>query len=394
MPNELNNPCDGWKLQQLTDGAATGLASVHSYFDQCAWSPDGKKVAFCRYWPNVESLALDGIEGMGRLRRPLREGEPGMEVCWMDVASGEINVVATHSLIDTHNVVALQWLPSGNALAFLDYDESEQRGLTRIVDIDSAAERVLEGPLTVVHPRSNLAIVIKNTAWGESAANPAGLWILDLDSGAMLLVVTFETVLNALQGTPSVAANALGMTHAKWSPDGRRVLFVVRDAGKPVRVKALFTVNADGSNLRHQPIRPEHMMWHPDGQRIMSSTKAQGGRAVLSLLDVDSGSVATIADPHPGSGGASHPSYHPDGKRIVLEKFSPLSTRDTTQLCELLLFNSESGEVDRLAVFPVIHYGHHGIHVHPGWSRDGDAIIYNSDQTGQSELYMISGFGT
>ncbi len=395
--HDLENPVSNWRLEQLTDGSRSGMASVMSYFDTPADSPDGTRIAFCRYNPR-QPVVERTLPGFKTVRRPTNSGDTAMEVCWLDSSSGEITTAAEISLVETHDVFGLQWLPSGEALVFADWDAASESAVIRAVSM--ATGKCSEYPLRglgvrknfMVHPHRNIA-VLGVLPTGNSAAalrDQAGVCMLDLDTGQSRMVMTMGCIVDTTPALQGVDPATLMLMHPKWSPDGQRVLFVIRDVESEKTCKILFSMRSDGTELRASSTHPAHMMWHPDSNHILTNCRNKGGEAILALVDVETDQCAVIAHPHPGSGGGSHPSYSPDGRMIALERFTTLSGDGACRLCELRILDTADGSITAIAQFPVINYRHSGIHVHPGWQRDGQAILYNSDQTGQPEIYRIA----
>lgn len=63
--------------------------------------------------------------------------------------------------------------------------------------------------------------------------------------------------------------------------------------------------------------------------------------------------------------------------------------RESSGTCEIIILDIEKDTVHRTTSFPVTNHSHSGTHVHPVWSRDSSSVLYNSDQSGHSELYLL-----
>jgi len=134
-----------------------------------------------------------------------------------------------------------------------------------------------------------------------------------------------------------------GLTTPSWSPDGRQLVFTGYDGG----LSDLFIVNRDGSGLRRltedkyadfQPV------WSPDGKTIAFATD-RGPDTDFSALRFGNMRIAL---------------YHLDSGTI-----------------ELL------GRMD------------HGKNINPVWAPDGKSLVFVSDRTGISNLFLYElGDGT
>ena len=98
-----------------------GRHTMHSYFNTCPESPDGRYVLF------YASTAKDGHRG---------------EVCMRDRKSGEEKVLATNiNAEDAHRVACQQWVSNGKRIVF--HGERDGEWCTWCVDLDTMKERVL-----------------------------------------------------------------------------------------------------------------------------------------------------------------------------------------------------------------------------------------------------------
>jgi Tol biopolymer transport system component len=160
--------------------------------------------------------------------------------------------------------------------------------------------------------------------------------------------------------------------------------------GEP-RVKDIYVVNADGSDLRFVShfTWGNHPSWHPNGRQILFNGRLgpDGGtersdpmRFVLAEVETGALSVATEL-----IGGGGHPPYSPDGTKIAAEYVSR-ETGEARVVCEDL----ERQRVEELARFRVTDHSHQGTHIHPTWSRDGRQVLFNVDESGHSEIWVAS----
>lgn len=112
--------------------------------------------------------------------------------------------------------------------------------------------------------------------------------------------------------TPEESEITGGETYPAWSPDGRQLVF----AGYTDDGVDLFTINADGSELRNLTNNPGHYIqpsWSPDGTRILFTlTTGDGSRIGLLNLTDERIEVRTESSAYDSS-----PIWSPTGDRIA-----------------------------------------------------------------------------
>jgi TolB protein len=186
-----------------------------------------------------------------------------------------------------------------------------------------------------------------------------------------------------------IAGWHLYVKHTKWSPDGRRLMFVftneIRYApkyGELPRVKDVYVVNVDGTGLKRVCEFGHHPLWHPNDREILANSEFEG-RPGLSfvLTDVETGEQRLAASCMAGTG---HPSISPDGTRLVVEHVLPRQGYGSVNLVDL-----ERDETEHLVQVRVTNHSHTGTHLHPAWSPDGRQILYASDVSGHAQLCVI-----
>ena len=235
---------DGSGLRRLTRNTLADNNPV--------WSPDGRRIAFTRdrdrQTVNIYVMNADG-SGQQRLSPTVRR-RPWIELAWSPdwkriafVASGgplgrpDIFVMNADGS-DVRNVTNtvttsfdLAWSPDGRRIAYLE--GSPGGAPLTVVNADGSGKHPLSGPLMV-----DLGI----PSWSPDARTIA------FTGGSVLYTVHADgTGLRKLTHGPGWNAEP------RWSPDGRRMLFLSSRDGPGTD---LYVMNADGSgqrNLTHTP---------------------------------------------------------------------------------------------------------------------------------------------
>ena len=133
---------------------------------------------------------------------------------------------------------------------------------------------------------------------------------------------------------PAAGAEAFEYVNARWSPDGKQVVFVINRYATPPTNESLLgssvaVVKTDGSEANSPRILTDaamfgsHPDWSPDGKRIVFITHGLG-------FDADSTKASNLYTINPDGTGMTQitrfgdndtrvgtPSWTPDGKRII-----------------------------------------------------------------------------
>ena len=374
---ERRDAATGKRIRQLT---RSDEASFHSYYDLCPWNARGDKLVFC-------AVAKD---------------RPGSDVYWMETSTGRLHFVAHSSRGNPHTGVHQQWIGHDDVVAFEDHDE---RGpVVRLVELETGRTGRLPGLARMVSPdgtwvashtnsRDETAIMRRDDAGVFIAPMPA---VGEDDGEVPRLIASTEAALALNPRKGEIDHCHIYTKHAKFSPDGTRLMFVFTNEiqydvkyGEP-RVKDIYALNADGSGLRFVShfTWGNHPSWHPNGRQILFNGRyGERGSTERSdpmrfmLAEVESGRLSVATDAIAGGG---HPPFSPDGTKIAAE-YVDRSTHTATVVCVSLA----DGRAEELTRFGVSDHSHEGTHIHPTWSRDGREALLNVDESGHSELWAV-----
>jgi Tol biopolymer transport system component/DNA-binding winged helix-turn-helix (wHTH) protein len=155
-----------------------------------------------------------------------------------------------------------------------------------------------------------------------------------------------------------------------WSPDGKRILFVVRRGGEMLK---LYTISPEGGNpepLVSEAHAQTSASWSPGGDFIVYGRDPNGENQDVSLYRFDL--VSHHAEKIPGTEGLFAPLFSPDGRNVVAQSLTGGRL--------LVLVDLKSGKRTTLSK-------RRGDY--PAWSADSQYLYFNTLMRDESALFRV-----
>ena len=165
-----------------------------------------------------------------------------------------------------------------------------------------------------------------------------------------------------------------GTASPRWSPDGRRVLYVAHSGDE----SEFHVVSATGEKLMRMPV-PTHITsvagvsWAPDGTAISFGGRTEKPEVSFNIyvmqLSGEEPLLGRIAE------NALQPAWSPDGRFLAFTTY-----RDGN--LEVYLADGDGRNLRNLS-------RHDGHDARPVWSPDGDRLAFESDRFGNIEICIV-----
>ncbi|MEE9253717.1 MAG: Tol-Pal system beta propeller repeat protein TolB [Pseudomonadales bacterium] len=201
--------------------------------------------------------------------------------------------------------------------------------------------------------------------------------LLDVAQEELMLTERIETTVEDLRDFAHHVSDRVyeEITGIPGAFSTRIVYVLVQNAGTPDVRFQLKLADSDGARERtlldsNEPVLSAD--WSPDGRQIVF-VWFDGGRPGIYLQDLGTDERVKLTG-YRGLNGA--PSWSPDGMRLAL-----VLSRDGNP--ELYLMDLSTGRLERIT-------RHFAIDTEPSWTADGNALIYTSDRGGKPQIYKVT----
>ncbi len=199
------------------------------------------------------------------------------------------------------------------------------------------------------------------------------LWLGDATTGKRIRRLVKSTT------NPKFEELRLLYSQGAFSHDGRYFAFTAQTGGRDVL--SIVDVKT-GSTRQLKNIQLDGVLspsWSPDGKKITFSG-VNNAVTDIYIVDVDGENLRAITKDRFGD---LQPSWSPDGKHIAFATdrvSTKLENLDIGHL-QIALANVEDGTIEVLD-------GQSGLNINPVWSPDGSSIAYLSDRSGTSNIFL------
>jgi Tol biopolymer transport system component/DNA-binding winged helix-turn-helix (wHTH) protein len=359
-------------IHQLGDGSSKLFATLPGRAFWLRWSPDGEVLRFTLLDPVNHTVGIwqVGRDGLGAKAILTGWSQPPSECCGSWTGDGKFylfqaNVTGSSDLWSLSgkrttnprritngpiSFVAPMTSRLGHQIYFLGLETQSS-----LLQFDSKRKAFVPAPEFMA--AANRVEYSRDKQWVIWTDQQGHLWRARADGS------------ERIQVTPG----SLEVFLARWSPDGKQIALMAREAGKAWHLYALPPDGGTPLQLLNETRNEADPSWSKDGREIVFGRvtdimgKEDGPRA-LELLDLKTGKLSQL----PGSDGLFSPRWSPDGRYIAAIS---LDQR------KLMLLDLHTQIWRTLAVTSV---------ADPVWTPDSRAIYFHADQAEMQPIYRAT----
>ena len=235
--------------------------------------------------------------------------------------------------------------------------------------------------------------------WHPEDPEADGIFLIDLESGASRLLVSYRTMLERHPCAHTAEDQYIWLNHAIFNRDSTRLLWLLRQTTEPRHMSRfwrtyMYTCSVtDPSDV--ECILPDtcwrkdisHQIWGHAPREILID--ARWGDHGFELVSFDESRRPFISRRiSPGHGGMGHAVYSPDGRYILFDSYPSPDGRQTLHLVE-----AATGKCELLGTFnhrrPEGAAADTRCDLHPRWSPDGRMVTVDSIHDGRRGIYLL-----
>jgi Tol biopolymer transport system component len=389
---------------------------VHTFYDECPWSPDGRQLAVTRLpyqqrkpqWGDVADVCIIDLEEQS-IRTVYRTRawsfQVGANAQWSDVSN---RYVYTNDIIDGQVVCVRIDLESGAVQAYSGAKYDVAPDGSAVISPYLLNMNIHQYGYAVPDPPGGTPV-----PFTDADMKTEGLWKTELATDSRQLLMPMEAFIDAASDSAFYKGRTGYLFHSKFNKQGTRIMQVFRSlVGTKGRDASLFTLDANGKNLQQCLSREHwnqkarlggsgnHPNWHPDGEHIIMNCVPRwlGYQDMLFCsFRYDGSDFRVLSEKHLGSG---HPSIEPEGRYLVADAYVkqtwvvkngeiPIRLIDLREQKEHTLCTISNNVGNKGKMYSDEGGSQFKLDPHPAWARDYRKLCVNGAPGGERQVYTI-----
>lgn len=321
------------------------------------------------------------------------------------------NPVATTNAWNWHMGCKLQWRGNKNEIIFNDHRNG--KNISRLINIDTSAEKIFSDSIASVSPDGNWSIgysfarvnqlmpgygythkVLNETDIVENKPKNSGIYKIDLNTGTKKELININDLANISPDRSMKDAKHF-FSHAIIAPDSDKFMFLHRwkdpngDIDKRFSRLVVSDINGKIIDILNTKDMVSHIGWK-DSNHIIAYCRVliHNDKYVLFKVGEPNKSLIIGANELTSDG---HPSYDCSGRWIVTDTYPNrrriqnlvlFDTKKEIRYCIAQLFNPKKFQSPSA-------YKHWACDLHPRWNRNSTAICFDATFNGKRSLCTI-----
>ena len=312
-----------------------------------------------------------------------------------------------------HMGCKLQWVGQTNKVIFNDHIDG--KNVSRIIDVETKNERVLESAIGSVSPDGLWAIGYSFArvqrcmpGYGyiqdveelslDDTVPEDGIYRVDIDTGLKTDILSLKDLVNT-KPESSMKMMKHYVTHTIISPDSRRFIFLHRwiDPKGPVdkRISRLVVADFDGKivDIFNTDGMVSHIGWQ-DRNHVVAYCRVPQFDDKYVVFEVGKSDLSSIIG-NKTLTSDGHPSFDSSERWMVTDSYP-----DRRRIQNLIIFDTKSNKKYEVAKLPQpkefqspSHYKHWGCDLHPRWDRKSEMVCFDATFSGVRSLCTMD-FGS
>ena len=171
-----------------------------------------------------------------------------------------------------------------------------------------------------------------------------------------------------------------------WSSNGAQIAYIYGSATEPEQIRISDTDGKRATRFLDRIFNPSDFMWLPDGHTIAYTAflSPQDGRTQISIAQSDGTVLYTVPNAPADFTSILGMTFSPDGKQIAF--VGEITPSNGPSTMDIYVAKVNDGKALNLT-------NKLGHNMDPKWSPVGDWLAFESDRSGNYEVYLISSDG-
>ncbi|WP_339180175.1 hypothetical protein [Oceanobacillus sp. FSL W7-1293] len=292
----------------------------------------------------------------------------------------------------------LQWLGPNYDRKIIYNDFRNNRYCSVILDIYSNEEKVIDMPVYSVANDGSFALSLdfsrlhrlrkgygysnkEEKSKGEKVPDKTCIWKVDLETGKTESLLNYTDFYNFETREDMVGAEHK-VNHIMLNPSANRFMVLHRWVLGSKKFTRLITINTDGNEMYNlsDDDMTSHCYWKNDNEIIAYARKKEYGNGYFLMQDRSD----DFEHKWPELAADGHPSYSPDGNKVVTDTYP-----NRSRLSKVYIIENNNIKTIAKVFAPFKYDNDFRCDLHPRWNRDGDKICIDAVFEGKRKLYII-----